>query len=69
MLYIMQGDDHSIIISAYHPDNELLFECNHWELTDNHSHLFSPSHRLPAQSLLNCIGNILKDAGIAFEEL
>ena len=68
MLYIMQGDDHSIIISAYHPDSEL-FDNNHWELTDNHSHLFSPSHRLPAQSLLNCIGNILKDAGIAFEEL
>ena len=68
MLYIMQGDDHSIIISAYHPDNEL-FENNNWELTDNHSHLFSSSHRLPAQSLLNCIGNILKDAGIDFEEL
>lgn len=64
----MQGDDNSIIISAYHPDNEL-FEKNSWELTDNHSHLFKPSHRLPAQSLLNCIGNILKDAGIAFEEL
>ena len=68
MLYIIQGDDNSVIISGYHPDSPE-FEANSWELTDARSCNVATKHRLPGSTLRNVIVNIFKDAEISFQDL
>lgn len=64
-LYICEGDEHSVCLSAHSVDSPE-WENNHWEITDNHSHSFKADRRLPASTLLNCLTNVFRQAGIDF---
>ena len=65
MLFLVQGDDHTVHLSGVHPDSPE-FESNNVELTDAFSCRRSPDHRLPAETLIGMLENVLRDAGVEF---
>ena len=65
MLFLVQGDDHTVYLSGVHPDSPE-FENNNVELTDALSCRRSPDHRLPAETLIGILENVLRDAGVEF---
>lgn len=64
MLYLYQGSDHSIVLSSVHPDDPD-HESNKVELMDEHY------ARQPGTypGTRNMVTNILRAAGVKFEEL
>lgn len=57
-IYLSHGPDNSVSISAYpfdHPD----YESHHWDLLDNHA-----PYKLPQDTLMSCLSNVLFRAGV-----